>query len=285
MGQLGVVPFTTSVLSSLLGEFEQRNHKISRMERAGDIIRLKRGMYVVSPLISHQTLSTELIANHLYAPSYLSCLTALRYYGIIPEQVCRTQSMTIKHTRSFHTSLGEFSYTNTNREAFSVGVTSITENGYSFLIATPEKALCDLIATSPQVTLRYITEARRYLEEDIRFDMDAFAEMDKAIFREYIAVGKKASSIQTLLKLLEQYQENANDHQDSFRKMSDKMDPISKRIIMLLKSNPTASASELSKKIKGVTPRTIERSIAKLKTQGRLRRIGPDKGGHWEVIE
>ncbi len=204
LGQLGVVPFTTSVLSSLLGEFEQRNHKISRMERAGDIIRLKRGMYVVSPLISHQTLSTELIANHLYAPSYLSCLTALRYYGMTPEQVCRTQSMTIKHTKTFHTSLGEFSYTNTNREAFSVGVTSITENGYSFLIATPEKALCDLIATSPQVTLRYITEARRYLEEDIRFDMDAFAEMDKAIFREYIAVGKKASSIQTLLKLLEQ---------------------------------------------------------------------------------
>lgn len=79
LGQLGVVPFTTSVLSSLLGEFEQRNHKISRMERAGDIIRLKRSMYVVSPLISHQTLSTELIANHLYAPSYLSCLTALRY--------------------------------------------------------------------------------------------------------------------------------------------------------------------------------------------------------------
>lgn len=173
------------------------------MEQAGDIIRLKRGMYVVAPAISHQSLSTELIANHLYAPSYLSCLSALRYYGLTPEQVCQTQSMTIKHARTFSTSLGEFSYMNISREAFSVGVTNITDNGYSFIIATPEKALCDLIATSPQVTLRYITDAQRYLEEDIRFDMDAFAQMNKEIFLEYIAVGKKASSIQTILKLLE----------------------------------------------------------------------------------
>ncbi len=201
---LGAVPVTTSVLSSLLEEIDQRNHKISRMEQAGDIIRLKRGMYVVSPAISRQALSTELIANHLYAPSYLSCLSALRYYGLIPEQVCRTQSMTIKHTRTFHTPIGEFSYINTNRAAFSVGITNRTENGYSFLIATPEKALCDLIATSPQVTLRYTTDARRYLEEDIRLDMVAFAQMDKAVFLEYTAVGKKTSSIQTLLKLLEQ---------------------------------------------------------------------------------
>lgn len=92
-----------------------------------------------------------------------------------------------------------------------------------------------------------------------------------------------------MLEKEDNYQDNEKDYQDELKgseeKVSEKMDPISKRIIMLLKSNPTASASELSKKIKGVTPRTIERSIAKLKTQGSLRHIGPDKGGHWEVIE
>jgi DeoR/GlpR family transcriptional regulator of sugar metabolism len=33
----------------------------------------------------------------------------------------------------------------------------------------------------------------------------------------------------------------------------------------------------------GVTERSIERNIRKLQEQGRLRRIGPAKGGHWEV--
>ncbi|MCK5906354.1 MAG: cell filamentation protein Fic [Flavobacteriales bacterium] len=31
------------------------------------------------------------------------------------------------------------------------------------------------------------------------------------------------------------------------------------------------------------TPRTIEMAIAKLKERGKLERIGPDKGGYWEV--
>ena len=34
----------------------------------------------------------------------------------------------------------------------------------------------------------------------------------------------------------------------------------------------------------GITRSTIQKHIANLKAVGRLRRIGPDKGGHWEVI-
>ena len=172
------------------------------MEQAGDVIRLKRGLYVVSQEITHKPLSQELIANQLYMPSYISCLSALRFYGLTPEAVYQTQSMTIKHTRTFETPIGVFAYSNVAREVFPVGVTNITRNGYSFVIATPEKALCDLIATSPQVNLRYLTDAQRYLEEDIRLDMDAFCKMNPDIFCEYARVGKKKTSIQTLIKLL-----------------------------------------------------------------------------------
>ena len=35
----------------------------------------------------------------------------------------------------------------------------------------------------------------------------------------------------------------------------------------------------------GITRSTIQKHIANLKTEGRLRRIGPDKGGHWEVVK
>ena len=71
------------------------------MEKSEVIIRLKRGMYVVNPEFSGVPVSTELIANHLYSPSYVSMHTALRWYGLIPERVAVTQSMTIKHSRSF----------------------------------------------------------------------------------------------------------------------------------------------------------------------------------------
>lgn len=69
-------------------------------------------------------------------------------------------------------------------------------------MATPEKALCDLIASSPKVNLRYLKDAGIYLEEDIRMELEDFRQMNAEIFEEYIKVGKKADSIRTLLKLL-----------------------------------------------------------------------------------
>ena len=69
-------------------------------------------------------------------------------------------------------------------------------------MATPEKALCDLIANSSKVNLRYLKDAEIYLEEDIRMEREDFIQMDARLFEEYNKVGKKASSIRTLLKLL-----------------------------------------------------------------------------------
>ena len=46
---------------------------------------------MVDPKVLHVALSTELIANHLYAPSYVSIQTALHYYGLISEAFYTTQ--------------------------------------------------------------------------------------------------------------------------------------------------------------------------------------------------
>ncbi|MBQ4139544.1 MAG: hypothetical protein II592_08425, partial [Muribaculaceae bacterium] len=70
---LGVIPVSNSVLSSLFPETKNKNKKISRLEQLGDIIRLKRGLYVVSPRITGKPLSVELMANHIYPVSYVSC--------------------------------------------------------------------------------------------------------------------------------------------------------------------------------------------------------------------
>jgi len=37
--------------------------------------------------------------------------------------------------------------------------------------------------------------------------------------------------------------------------------------------------------IVGISPKGVEWQIAKLKKEGRIKRSGPDKGGHWEVMK
>ena len=202
LSEIGTIPVTTSIIESLYPELKSANKKVTWLEKQGVIIRLKRGLYVVNPEHSGKTLSSELIANHLYTPSYISMSTALRYYGLIPEAVYVHQSMTVKHSRSFQTPVGSYDYKYISREAFSIGVRSMHKGDYAFLIASPEKALCDLIANSSQVNLRYMKDVETYLEQDIRMDMDEFYKMDETIFKDYIKVGKKADSISRLLKFM-----------------------------------------------------------------------------------
>ncbi|MBK5276368.1 MAG: Fic family protein [Desulfuromonadales bacterium] len=56
------------------------------------------------------------------------------------------------------------------------------------------------------------------------------------------------------------------------------------KIIAELRQNGLLTIPELAKII-GVTTRSIERNLQKLQEEGRLRRVGADKGGHWEVVK
>ena len=199
---LGNVPVSSSLIASLYPDIKAKNNKVAVLERAGDIIRLKKGLFVAGSRAGGANLSLGLIANHLYAPSYVSMHSALRYYGLIPEAVYVTQSMTVKHSRDFTTPVGAFTYQCVSAESFPVGVTQVHDGDAVFVIATPEKALCDLIAYSPRLNLRYRVEASHFLEEDLRFDMEAFSKFNPSVFEEYIRVGRKANSVETILKLL-----------------------------------------------------------------------------------
>lgn len=198
--EIGIIPVTTSIIESFYPDLKSAEKKVVWLEKNGYIIRLKRGLYVVNPEYTGKRLSNELIANHLYAPSYVSMSTALRYYGLIPEAVYVNQSMTVKHSRSFQTPIGNYDYKYISREAFAVGVRTERFADYAFLIASPEKALCDLIANSSKVNLRYMKDVENYLKNDIRMDMEEFMKFDPRVLEEYIKVGKKADSIATLLK-------------------------------------------------------------------------------------
>lgn len=196
------IPVSSTAIASLYPEVKTKWKKIEQLEKEGEIIRLRRNLFVANPEESGIKLSVGLIANHLLSPSYVSMSTALRYYGLIPEAVYTTQSMTFKAARTYNTPIGSFSYTHTSTESYPIGLSQIKENGVTYIMATPEKALCDLIANTPGLNLRFKKEGERFLEEDLRFDMERLASFDKEILLAYSKVGKKATSIQTILKLL-----------------------------------------------------------------------------------
>ena len=55
------------------------------------------------------------------------------------------------------------------------------------------------------------------------------------------------------------------------------------KILLLMKVSPKITTSQMAEKL-GISPKGVEWQISKLKAGGSIRRIGPDNGGHWEVI-
>jgi hypothetical protein len=175
---------------------------VANLENADRIIRLKRGLYVVNPKESGFLLSLGLIGNILYGPSYVSRLTALREYGLIPERVDVVESMTTHLSVSFDNPVGRFEYYHCPKDYYSIGITQREEEGLNYLIATPEKALCDYIVSTPKLPLRFIKDTYVFLEEDLRLDMDAFKEMNVNVLEHCAAVSKKQQAINNLIKIL-----------------------------------------------------------------------------------
>jgi ATP-dependent DNA helicase RecG len=75
--------------------------------------------------------------------------------------------------------------------------------------------------------------------------------------------------------------EKAGTREKAREKTPEKTDAA---VLRMLLEHSELSIAELAESL-GKAPSTIERAIRKLRESGRLQRIGPDKGGHWQVIE
>jgi len=200
---IGVIPINKDVLYSLYDYLKRPDEKVSELERKGLIIRVRRDLYIVSPKVHHQEISSELVANHLYGPSYVSLESALSYYGLIPERVYSMRSVCMKLNKQYETGLGRFEYIKMPERYFPIGIhQEIINNSYSFLIATPEKALCDKIIATKNLKIQSVKAMRVYLEEDLRFDMQALTSFDVGIIRQCFELGRKKTELTQLLKLL-----------------------------------------------------------------------------------
>lgn len=206
--QIGNIPFDLGILSSLFPNQKHTIEKARALEKSGAIIRLKKGLYVASKEESGQPLCRELIANHLYGPSYVGAEYALKYYGLIPESVHVVTSLTTKHSRHFQTPTGVYQYRNCTDDYFHVGLRMEKQDKATFIIASKEKALCDVINFSKNLKLRFIKDVEHYLEEDIRFDMDELDNIDIKILEKIATVSRRALSINTLIKYLRKKQQN-----------------------------------------------------------------------------
>jgi predicted transcriptional regulator of viral defense system len=203
LNQFGIIPIDTAALKAALDDYKSPKDKITTLEQSGLLIRLKRGLFVVAPMVHSQPLSKELIANHIYGPSYISLQTALSFYGLIPERVHTVCSMTTKRSSSFINPLGNFDYITVPAAYFAIGIRQeIVNNNYAYLIATPEKALCDMIVETKGLKLQSIKAMQNYLEEDLRIDLSVIEHYDIDIINQCIELGSKKRELTLLYKLL-----------------------------------------------------------------------------------
>jgi predicted transcriptional regulator of viral defense system len=151
--------------------YAQPRMKISGMLAKGDIVRVKKGLYILGETLHRRPFCRELLANLIYGPSYISLEYALHYHGLTPERVETVTSVTCGRSRTFETPVGVFSFRMIPMEAFRTGMDRVElVDGRSFLIAIPEKALADRIVANRGAGISTQKELHNYLLADLRID-------------------------------------------------------------------------------------------------------------------
>jgi predicted transcriptional regulator of viral defense system len=164
---LSLAYFTTNQVYASYPEFNRNN--LGHWVRQGYLIRLRQGYYAF-PEYKESTDFTLYFANTIYKPSYISLHTALSFYGIIPESVPEITSVTTLKTITFSNDFGEYSYKNIRPELMFGYDLRDMEGGRRIMLATPEKAIIDLLYLYPFYNTERDLENLRldesYMEDD-----------------------------------------------------------------------------------------------------------------------
>lgn len=161
--------FDYGMLMYQLRKLKAPHRKVTTLLKAGDILRIKKGLYVFGEAYRQNPIHLGLLANLIYGPSYVSQEYALYWHGLIPERVDMITSMTTGRNKLFQTPVGVFHYQYLNAERFTVGVDwQLLDNEQHFLLASPEKALADTLSTMTDI--KSTMEMRLHLIENLRID-------------------------------------------------------------------------------------------------------------------
>lgn len=172
-----------------LKSYKSPRAKLTTLLQKGDLIRVKRGLYIFGRDYRKGPYSPEIMANKIYGPSYISKEYALAFYGLIPEHVTVVTSVSVKRSRIFDTPIGRFSYDHLPIRLYQANFNIVpVRNNDTALLATPEKALADLLYFRENLpeTMNELTDL---LFEDLRLDETQVKRMRIGIFNEILKAG------------------------------------------------------------------------------------------------
>lgn len=180
------------------------NTYISRFLKHKEIYQLKKGLYVSADFFSKNRADISYffyLANVIRTPSYVSSGTALQYYSLSTEVIHTIASVTLKVTRDYRTKAGNFAYQSIKKDLFSdfllvkgkpvLGTNAgdaIETNGFEFFIASPAKALFDLLYFKTHQFRGVRWEEIKTLIEELRIDI---GEMDRKEQTKFYAMIRK----------------------------------------------------------------------------------------------
>ncbi len=143
-------PYGVFSLGNIYKTFPDFSYKqINRWQKDGFLVKVRQGFYI----IANQEIDSYFllfIANKIYEPSYISLEGALKYYGLIPEEVFQITSVSTRKTNCFNNKMGSFNYRHIKKELF-WGYHFINNSGQKILIADAEKALLDYLYLNPHL--------------------------------------------------------------------------------------------------------------------------------------
>lgn len=171
--------FETALLLTGQRDPDHVRRQLSRWVRAGKIHQLRRGLYALAPPFRKAKPHPFVLANRIVPASYVSLQSALAHFDLIPEHVPVVTSVTTGRPDERDTPLGAFAYRHVSPPAF-FGY-RLLEFGrtQSAFVATPEKALLDLVYLTPRADRRDYLEGLRLQNTD-RLDID---ELDRLASR------------------------------------------------------------------------------------------------------
>lgn len=172
--------------------------KIQREVRCGNLIPVARGLYETDA-----EAAGKYLAGSIYGPSYLSFEYMLSEYSLIPDGVYKTYTSATFHkgkTKIYENAFGYYTYRDVPDAVYSAGVLIVTENGYSYQIATAEKALCDKLYALPPV--QNLRQFKALLFDDLRIDESIFLQLNFEDIR-ILAPLYRANNLKYLLKFTE----------------------------------------------------------------------------------
>lgn len=163
---------------------------ISRFLRRKEIIQLKNGLYASADFLNKNRGDISYsfyLANILRKPSYVSSWTALQYYNLATESIYTIISITPKVTRTYKTKAGTFVYQSMKKGLFSgfsllKGTSSATTGKFDFFIATPSKALFDLLYFKTSQFKGIHIEDITAIIEKLRIDIDEMSKKERDAF-------------------------------------------------------------------------------------------------------